>query len=185
MPQFSFFEYVNNIIFILFIPIIFLIFSCANTAQSLRDSPLTSPLIAVSDAVTGNEEGQASKSIYAPKSYRYENYRDPSGRLVSYQVAFERYNSPGIDPGLKANFIYQCVNAIDENYLAYLNRIATGRATLDTTLDITSIGLSTAATIYTPTTTKTILSGLDTFLKGGKSSYQQNFFAALTIFQQL
>ncbi len=84
--------------------------------------------------------------------------------------------------GLARSLIYTCLQAINKNYGTYISVLTSDRAALEVGYDSLNLGLSGAATAFTPPLTKTVLSGLSTFFQGQRTSIDKNLFDEKAIF---
>lgn len=69
---------------------------------------------------------------------------------------------------------------IEMNYREFEQKLYAGRAAFNTTADIAELALAGAATITHGESAKTIISGVLTAVKGGRLSYDKNFFREKT-----
>lgn len=82
---------------------------------------------------------------------------------------------------LRNRVIARLKAAIDANYQEFENQLFTGRARSNVLLDITEFGANVATTISNGERVKTIISAFVTGFKGGRKSFDENFFREQTI----
>lgn len=82
---------------------------------------------------------------------------------------------------LRDRVIARLKAAVDANYQEFENQLFTGRARANVLLDITELGAGVATTITNGERVKTIISALITGFRGGRKSFDENFFRERTI----
>lgn len=110
----------------------------------------------------------AGGSLYSPPSYMTDE------RVRNLKVLLPQLGKPLTDDG--RSFIYSAIFDINRDYGAYIDVLTGGRAGVNVVYDSLNLGLTGAATAFTPTTTKTVLAGLSTFFQGQKQSIDKNLF---------
>ncbi|RJR15857.1 MAG: hypothetical protein C4581_10890 [Nitrospiraceae bacterium] len=116
--------------------------------------------------------GYAGGSLYSPPHYMSEELRT---KLSSMNLGEK------LDKESKG-LVYQCITVINKNYGDYIDVLSQGRAGLNVIYDSVNLGLTGAATAFSPVVTKTILAGLSTFFQGQKKSIDENIFDDKVIF---
>lgn len=82
---------------------------------------------------------------------------------------------------LRNRVIARLKAAVDANYQEFENQLFTGRARSNVLLDITEFGANVATTISNGERVKTIISAVVTGFRGGRKSFDENFFRERTI----
>jgi hypothetical protein len=90
------------------------------------------------------------------------------------------YNAPNADQAVRTRYrnkiVYSTAMELDRNYNEFKNSFFAERASIETSLDIVQIGLSSAGTLAAGETTKAILAAIATGVAGSRLSFNKNFF---------
>jgi hypothetical protein len=96
-----------------------------------------------------------------------------------------KYDDPNADTQTRRYnrnlYSRKMIAVIDKRYNDFLDDLVTQRKGLDASADITAIGLGTASTLFTPATTKSILSGLSTMTTASKTAIDKVYFYEQTL----
>lgn len=153
------------------------------------------------NSATGQSEKNETASLFTPKRYKSDSYPNPElkdqqpapgigipgfgvPKTLPFEDAYPLYLGSD-DSAEQVEFVRHCAYRIDENYLEWMGMYMTGRASFGASTDILGQALSTASTLFSPNSTKTILSGLSAFVQGASNSVETRFFASLSAAQQI
>lgn len=167
--------------------------SCQISAP-LKQTPVVGQIATGLNVISNNSDLNETSSLFAPRNFKNQKYRvlvtkmDEGGvetkkdeeLLYSDAVVAVRNGSVS-----EEEFTFQCASQIDFNYYEWLADYIQGRASLNTSLDILSQGLSAAGGMFTPASTVRILSGSSAFVQGANSTIESKFFLSLTALQQV
>ena len=118
----------------------------------------------------------ADKGRAAQSGWQAERFDQILEKYVGADASPDMIAAIGNDEDKRNAMINELGYLIDYQFEEFINSLQHDRALFDTTMDIGILSLTTASTIISPASTKTILSGLSAILVGGQTSVDKNFF---------
>lgn len=112
------------------------------------------------------------------RPHRYiQDLQSRYGSGPDREDVFTKYAAAPDKTAYRNKVVSELMLLVDHNYDDFRYRISGGKSVVDTAFDITSLGLTSAATITNGVQAKTVLAGLATAVTGTKLAIDKNVFA--------